>query len=158
MSMDTIEIPVEDTRDRRPFGLTPTSVEICLLTASRDRVLVEDTIAKMDLPPIKASAADGFCIVFADVRYASPEAHVRLNIVNDIPAGSWRADSLAREKVARMVTGAPILIRCTMSGKMFKGSLTGSQDSMLSSRDCGNVLSPNPAGEMKLTADELVEV
>ena len=78
MSMATIEIPVEDTRDRRTFGLTPTSVEICLLTASRNRVLVEDTIAKMDLPPIKASAADGFCIVFADVNYASPEVGVSL--------------------------------------------------------------------------------
>ena len=158
MSMATKEIPVEDTRDRRLFGLTPTSVDICLLMACRDRVLVEVTIAKMDLPPIKASATDGFCIAFADVRYTSPEAHVRMNFVDDIPAGSWRADCLAREKVARMVTGAPILIRCTMSGKMFKGSLTGSQDSMLSSRDCGNVLSPNPACEMNLTADEFVEV
>ena len=158
MSMATKEIPVEDTRDRRLFGLTPTSVDICLLMACRDRVLVEDTIAKMVLPPIKASATDGFYIAFADVRYTSPEAHVRTNFVDDIPAGSWRVDCLAREKAARMVTGAPILIRCTMSGKMFIGSLTGSQDSMLSSRDCGNVLSPNPAGEMKLTADELVEV
>lgn len=43
-------------------------------------------------------------------------------------------------------------------GKMFISSLMGSQDSMLTSRVYGNVLSPNPAGELKLSADELIEV
>jgi molybdopterin biosynthesis enzyme len=116
MNMATKEIPLKEARDRHPFGPTPTSAEICLLTACRDRVLVEDSIAKKNLPPLITSTTDGFCITFADVRYTSPEVHVRLNILDDIPAGGRYTDSLARGEAARIATGATIPIRCTMSG------------------------------------------
>lgn len=62
--MTTKEIPVEEARDRRPFGLIPTSTGICLLTACRDRVFIEDTIANTNIPPFITSATDGFCIKF----------------------------------------------------------------------------------------------
>lgn len=41
---------------------------------------------------------------------------------------------------------------------MLKVYLIGSQDGMFSSRVYGNALTLNPAGELKLGADELVEV
>jgi hypothetical protein len=47
-------------------------------------------------------------MMFTDVRYASTEAHVCLNIVDDIPASGWRTDRLARGEAARIAVGAPL--------------------------------------------------
>ena len=116
------EIPVEEARDRPPLGLTPTSAEICLLTTCGDRVQVEDTIANTNIPAFITSATEGFCITFVDVRNTSPEAHVRLNIVDDIPVGGWRADCLALEIIGRIANGVSISIRCTMSGEQYSKS------------------------------------
>lgn len=112
MNMATNEIPVEEARDRRPIELTPTSAEIYPFTACRDRVIFEDIIANTNILPFNTSAMDGFSMTFADVHYASPEAHVHLNIVDDHPAGGWRTDRFARGEASRIATGAPLPIGC----------------------------------------------
>jgi molybdopterin biosynthesis enzyme len=81
MNMATKDLPIEEARDRRLAGQPLTSAENCPITACRDRDHFEDTIANTNIPPFYASAIYGFCKTFADVRYASPEAHLRLNIV-----------------------------------------------------------------------------
>ncbi len=95
--MATKEIPVEDAREWHFSKLTPTSAEIC---HRGDRVLVEDIIVNTNIPPLTASAMEGFYMMFTDVRYASIEVHVPLIIVDDTRAGGWIIYRLAREEAA----------------------------------------------------------
>ncbi len=55
---------------------------------------------------------DGFSMTFTSVRYVSPEARVRLIILDDVPASGWRTDRLARGEAARIATGALLPIGC----------------------------------------------
>ena len=64
------------------------------------------------IPPFTTSAMDGFCMMSMDVRFASTEVNLRLNIVDNIPAGSWRTDGLVRGEAARIATGSPLPIGC----------------------------------------------
>jgi molybdopterin molybdotransferase len=71
-------------------------------------VLAEPLVSPLDLPAWTNSAMDGYAARGADVRGATPEAPVRLRVVEQIPAGAFPARALRPGDCARIFTGAPL--------------------------------------------------
>lgn len=93
-------------------GVTPLGCETRPLLDARGRVLAEDLVAEVDLPPWDNSAMDGFAVRSADVHGASAERPVRLRVVDDIPAGGFPSRVIGPGQAARIMTGAPVPQGC----------------------------------------------
>ncbi len=73
-----------------------------------DRVIAQDVISPINLPPFGNSAMDGYAIHFEDSDNACPENPLHLPVVMDIMAGAAPTATLERGQAARIMTGAPI--------------------------------------------------
>ncbi len=80
--------------------------ETVMLLDALGRVLAEDVVSDIDLPPFNNSAMDGYAVRAADVVGASPARPVRLPVIADIPAGHPTEVELQAGTVARITTGA----------------------------------------------------
>ena len=78
------------------------------LLESLGRVLAEDISAKRDIPPLDNSAMDGYALKFEDVQNTSPDHPVRLEVIEDLPAGFISTKKIEKGKAIRIMTGAPI--------------------------------------------------
>ncbi|MEO1165126.1 MAG: gephyrin-like molybdotransferase Glp [Chloroflexota bacterium] len=78
------------------------------LTDTLNRVLAEDIVSEIDLPPFDNSAMDGFAVRAVDLSGAGAESPVRLDVVMDIPAGYTPEGTLGAGQAARIMTGAPM--------------------------------------------------
>jgi molybdopterin molybdotransferase len=99
---------VEQARARILSHFQPVTTETLPLVGCTNRVLAQDVIASVDLPPFDNSSMDGFAIRAADVVDATHAAPRSLRVVADIPAGSHPMISLGPGEAARIMTGAPI--------------------------------------------------
>jgi len=84
------------------------SIETVVLHDSLNRVLAEDILSNRNHPPYDVSAMDGYALRFADIKSASPDAPVNLNVVDDIRAGQMPQIKVEQGQAARIMTGAPI--------------------------------------------------
>ncbi len=83
----------------------PLAVERVSLLASLDRVLAEDVIADIAIPPFDNSAMDGYAVSAAD----TAQAPVTLRVVGNVAAGETvEGVCVARGTAVRIMTGAPI--------------------------------------------------
>lgn len=71
------------------------------------RVLAEDIVSAVDVPPADNSQMDGYAVFSADLAAASESAPLALPVSQRIPAGAV-GTRLARGTAARIFTGAPI--------------------------------------------------
>lgn len=78
------------------------------LTHALGRVLAEDIVSDINLPPFANSSMDGYAVRAEDVSGASSESPVRLRVVMDIPAGSFPTATIGEGQAARIMTGAPL--------------------------------------------------
>jgi len=84
-------------------------VEKVSITEALGRVLSEDIVSRRDNPPMDNSAMDGYALIAADIRSATPEAPVRLEVVEDVAAGYVaQGAALKPGQAVRIMTGAPI--------------------------------------------------
>ncbi|OHB76411.1 MAG: hypothetical protein A2Z34_04495 [Planctomycetes bacterium RBG_16_59_8] len=81
----------------------PRSVEVGLLDAL-GRVLAEDVVADISMPPFDKSAMDGYAVRSEETAAAPAE----LAVVDDIPAGKFPTRKIGRGEAARIMTGAPV--------------------------------------------------
>jgi len=88
--------------------INPLDVEIIPLVEALGRVLAEDVIAEINLPPFANSAMDGFAVRADDVIQATQDQRVTLNVVMDIPAGVMPQGAISAGQCARIMTGAPV--------------------------------------------------
>ena len=65
-------------------------------------------VSNIQVPPFANSAMDGYAIVAADSRQASPDNPVSLKVVENIPAGETPTKSVTGMTAARIMTGAPM--------------------------------------------------
>jgi molybdopterin molybdotransferase len=86
-----------------PVGTTQIKIDQAL-----DRVLADDLIANMEVPPFANSSMDGFAVRSSDSMIAKPENPVRLQVVIDIPAGMQSSLTIQNGQAARIMTGAPL--------------------------------------------------
>jgi molybdopterin molybdotransferase len=75
------------------------------LRSARGRVLAEDIIAPIDLPPFDNSAVDGFAVRHEDL---DAERETRLAVVDRAAAGHAADRPLGRGEAIRIFTGAPM--------------------------------------------------
>lgn len=71
-------------------------------------VLAEDVSSPLDIPAWTNSAMDGYAVRAADVRGATAERPVRLQVVEQIPAGRFPTRAIGAGECSRIFTGAPL--------------------------------------------------
>ena len=84
------------------------AAETVSLPEAHSRVIAEDIISSIALPPFDNSAMDGYAIYSEDSIAASQSSPVALPVAMDILAGSAPDKQLQRGQAARIMTGAPI--------------------------------------------------
>ena len=72
------------------------------------RILREDILARRANPPMDNSAMDGYALISNDIKSATPENPIRLEICDEVPAGYIGNKTIHRGQAARIMTGAPI--------------------------------------------------
>lgn len=83
-------------------------VEKVSLEESLGRVLAEDILARRPNPPLDNSAMDGYALIAADIQSATPEHPVKLEIIEEVAAGSTGQSVVGKNQAVRIMTGAPI--------------------------------------------------
>jgi molybdopterin molybdotransferase len=80
-------------------------VETVGLNAARGRVIANDVVAPISLPPFDNSAVDGYAVRHADL---APAGETRLSVVERVTAGSAAAHAVGVGEAVRIFTGAPM--------------------------------------------------
>ncbi len=73
-----------------------------------DRVLVEDIVADINIPPFNNSAMDGYAVRAEDIASASSGHPVTLRVIGDVAAGHTAQRAVERSTAMRIMTGAPL--------------------------------------------------
>ncbi len=100
-------IPFEEA-----FGIVMSSVfetgtEIIPFTDSAGRILAEDIISDIDMPPFNRSAVDGYACHRADINND-------LEVVEVIAAGKQPVQAVRKNKCSKIMTGAIVPDGCDM--------------------------------------------
>ena len=72
------------------------------------RVLANDVVSPLDIPPHNNSAMDGYAVRQEDVVGAAPSNPITLNIVEQLPAGQFPTKVITTGSCARIFTGSVI--------------------------------------------------
>jgi molybdopterin molybdotransferase len=88
--------------------LAPMPTERVPLREARGRVLADELVAPVALPPFDNSAMDGYAVRAADVAGATEDDAVVLPVTADIPAGRTDVPVLEPGTAHRIMTGAPL--------------------------------------------------
>jgi molybdopterin molybdotransferase len=101
-------LSVAEAREAILAGVDTLPTERLPLLSALGRVLAEELVAPLDLPPWDNSGMDGFAVRGVDVRGASDAAPKTLRVIDDIPAGGFPARALEPGTASRVMTGAPV--------------------------------------------------
>jgi molybdopterin molybdotransferase len=101
-------LSVEDALDHVLGAFGPLEPERIPILQALGRVLAEDVYADVNIPPHANSAMDGYAVIAADAVGASPEAAVRLRVIENLAAGYVAQQEVAPGTAIRIMTGAPI--------------------------------------------------
>jgi molybdopterin molybdotransferase len=101
-------LSVEAARQTIVQALQATATEVIPFDEAAGRVLAEDVIAEIPVPPFTQSAMDGFAVRAADTLRASAVQPVRLQILGTVGAGHLAPWSLTAGAAIRIMTGAPL--------------------------------------------------
>jgi molybdopterin molybdotransferase len=101
-------ISVDEALNKILSHIHPLGSEKVSILDALGRVIAEDIYANRDIPPLDNSAMDGYALKFEDVQKASSNNPIRLEVIEDLPAGFISKKKLERGKAIRIMTGAPI--------------------------------------------------
>src|SRR4051794_15238096 len=99
-------IPVAEAIKLIEQNVRPLGTEKVPISSAVRRILAEDIIADMDLPPFDRSQMDGFAVRSEDIVNAPTE----LDIVGESAAGNGWHHELKAGHAVRIMTGAPVPI------------------------------------------------
>jgi len=103
-----IMITVDEALDKILSHIQPLGLEKVSLLESLGRVIREDVFAKRNIPPLDNSAMDGYALRSEDVQKTSQNHPIRLEVIEDLPAGFISTKEIEKGKAIRIMTGAPI--------------------------------------------------
>jgi molybdopterin molybdotransferase len=72
------------------------------------RVLAEEIVSDLDIPPFDNSAMDGYAVRSADLAGASPETPIHLMVTGSVAAGYLTGLKVEAGSTIRIMTGAPL--------------------------------------------------
>jgi molybdopterin molybdotransferase len=101
-------ISFEEALDKILSRIRPLGLEKVLLLEGLGRIIGEDIYARRDIPPFDNSAMDGYALKFEDIRESSKDHPVRLEVIEDLPAGSVPKKTIGKGQAIRIMTGAPV--------------------------------------------------
>lgn len=88
--------------------IRPLAPELVATVEGAGRVISENVIASVTIPPWNNSSMDGFAVRRADVASASSSSPVALPVVSSIAAGQFPPRELRAGEAMRIMTGAPV--------------------------------------------------
>jgi len=83
-------------------------VEKINILDARTRVIGEDIFATRHIPSADNSAMDGYAVKYTDTKGVSKKMPLRLQVIEEIPAGKIPQKKLKKGKASRIMTGAII--------------------------------------------------
>jgi molybdopterin molybdotransferase len=99
-------LPIAEMERLIAERVTPVSeAEEVTLHAASGRVLAQNVIAPLDLPPFDNSAVDGYAVRHADL---SASGETRLRLAGRVTAGQAAAEPITPGQAVRIFTGAPM--------------------------------------------------
>lgn len=87
---------------------TSTQTETLPLEDSLGRIMAEDFYAPFDQPPFPRSPLDGYALRSEDIAGASPDAPVKLEVIDEVMAGHFTDAVVTPGTAVRIMTGAPV--------------------------------------------------
>jgi molybdopterin molybdotransferase len=101
-------ITVEEAREKIIKEVQPIGTVSAKLEEASGRILADDIVASEILPPFDNTAMDGYALRAEDVRGASPDNPVALEVVGEVQAGGTTETNVQLGQAIRIMTGAPI--------------------------------------------------
>jgi molybdopterin molybdotransferase len=101
-------ITVEEALDKVLSHIQPLGSEKVSILEALGRVMAEDIYANRDIPPFNNSGMDGYAVRSEDIQNASSSHPVRLEVIEDLPAGFISKKNLKKGQAIRIMTGAPV--------------------------------------------------
>lgn len=89
-------------------GTSPLESEWVTIDEALGRAIAEDVVARWRLPPWDNSAMDGYAVRSEDIRGATAEAPVVLEVVERVWAGERASRTIRAGEAIRIMTGGPI--------------------------------------------------
>ncbi|KMY68086.1 hypothetical protein AAU61_09805 [Desulfocarbo indianensis] len=90
-------------------SVSPLGWESISITEAFNRVLYEDIVSDIMIPPLDCSAMDGYALMAKDTRGASANSPIKLKLIGEIQAGALPAGLRVSTGTAiRIMTGAPM--------------------------------------------------
>ena len=99
-------LSVQEASAHMLADVAPLASEAVEVEASLGRVLSEDVVSPVSLPPRNNASMDGFAVHADDVREASAERPVSLAVIGTIAAGGAQTRRVERGEAVRIMTGA----------------------------------------------------
>ena len=101
-------ITVEEALDKILFRILPLGYEKVSILEALGRVMAENIYANRDIPPFNNSGMDGYAVRSEGIQNASSHHPVRLEVIEDLPAGFVSKKRVEKGKAIRIMTGAAI--------------------------------------------------
>jgi molybdopterin molybdotransferase len=101
-------ITVEEALDKILSHIQPLGFEKVSILEALGRVIAEDIYAPRDIPPLDNSGMDGYAVRYEDVKQATSNHPIRLEVIEDLPAGFVSSKTVVKGQAIRIMTGAPI--------------------------------------------------
>ncbi len=93
---------------KRQLSDKPVGVERVSLSKAHKRILAQDVVAPIDIPPFNRSIVDGYAVKAADTFGASEEKPTSLRYCGQVAVGESPTVALKKGLGAEIVTGAPM--------------------------------------------------
>ena len=109
MGKRNLTVSIEEAQKIILDSVNPLGCESVSIMEASDRVLYEDIVSDIMIPPMDNSGMDGYAIIADDTHDASKINPVKLQIIGEIQAGcSIIGKQVSKGTAIRIMTGAPI--------------------------------------------------
>lgn len=93
---------------KQNFTPKPVGVEQVPLSLAHNRVLAEDIVAPIDVPPFNRSTMDGYAVKAADTFGAEEDHPIALKLCGSVRVGETPSVTVEKGTTVEIVTGAPL--------------------------------------------------
>ena len=103
-------LPFDEAKQllEQSFIAKPVGIEKASISKAHNRVLAQDIVSAMNIPPFSRSTVDGYAVKAADTFGASEDNDVSLRFCGSVAIGEAPAVTVEQGSAAEIVTGAPM--------------------------------------------------